>query len=1222
MGSLSIDIATTFMGLAKRQTPHFRGLPTLWKTSKCQRFSLSTSSSSRISFAINNSSKPNRFSRRFTVSATSTSAPQSEDSDILTKIPQDNRIPATIITGFLGSGKTTLLNHILTADHGKRIAVIENEYGEVDIDGSLVAAKAAGAEEIMMLNNGCLCCTVRGDLVRMIAELVSRKKGKFDHIVIETTVEDPGFLGCLLQAFDNLFASIFVRLANPAPIIQTFYAEDQVFNDVKLDGVVTLVDSKHVGFHLDETKPKGVVNEAVEQIAYADRIIINKDLKKNKIIANQTKLKGIEDISVNAASCQVFFVKSVCSTKFCFLVDVIWLRGFYLQVETDLVGDSEVSSLIQRIKNINSMAHLKKTQFGKVDLDYVLGIGGFDLERIESSVGTEGSKEDHTGHDHDHDHHHDHDHEHEHDHKHEHHDHHHSHDHTHDPGVSSVSIVCEGTLDLEKANMWLGTLLMERSDDIYRMKGLLSVEGMDERFVFQGVHDIFQGSPDRPWKLDEPRTNKIVFIGKNLDAKELEEGFKAYRAQTTIRWAPIIDPQFRNTAAASRRAVNSAITQPRISEMEDEDNYVEYVPVAKRRAIEAQKILQRKGNSSVLEEEEEKSKLVEAKPSLLVLATQLKKEQPEISPTEQVVLQEKEMIEHLSDRKTLMSVRELAKGITYTEPLLTGWKPPLAIRWMSKKACDAILKQWHIIVDGEDIPPPIKNFKEMRFPEPILKKLKAKGIIQPTPIQVQGLPVILSGRDMIGIAFTGSGKTLVFVLPLIMVALQEEIMMPIAPGEGPLSLIVCPSRELARQTYEVIEQFLEPLKEYGYPELRPLLCIGGVDMKSQIDVVKKGVHIVVATPGRLKDMLAKKKMNLDNCRYIPNLEKRFDYSSAVHPVCFYALDITCSSGLVWSRDRQVLLLSCWFAVPHNMWSCLCLPRAFESSHTYVDGKLFLGVLCLQHGTVLQCISAKFVVPTVLLVLCRYLTLDEADRLVDLGFEDDIREVFDHFKAQRQTLLFSATMPTKIQNFARSALVKPITVNVGRAGAANLDVIQEVEYVKQEAKIVYLLECLQKTPPPVLVFCENKADVDDIHEYLLLKGVEAVAIHGGKDQEDREYAIATFKSGKKDVLVATDVASKGLDFPEIQHNQSETALLDLKHLLQEAKQRIPPVLAELNDPMDDVEAITNASGVKGCAYCGGLGHRIRDCPQLEHQKSVQIANSRRDYFGSGGYRGEI
>ncbi|XP_011626456.1 putative COBW domain-containing protein 7 [Amborella trichopoda] len=107
-----------------------------------------------------------------------------------------------------------------------------------------------------------------------------------------------------------------------------------------------------------------------------------------------------------------------------------------------------------------------------------------------------------------------------------HHEHGHAHDHTHDSGVSSVSIVCEGNLDLDKANMWLGTLLMERSDDIYRMKGLLSVSGMNERFVFQGVHDIFQGSPERLWGPDEKRINKIVFIGKNLDAKALEKGFK------------------------------------------------------------------------------------------------------------------------------------------------------------------------------------------------------------------------------------------------------------------------------------------------------------------------------------------------------------------------------------------------------------------------------------------------------------------------------------------------------------------------------------------------------------------------------------------------------------------------------------------------------------------------------------------------------------------------
>uniref|UniRef100_A0A3N7EP21 CobW/HypB/UreG nucleotide-binding domain-containing protein n=1 Tax=Populus trichocarpa TaxID=3694 RepID=A0A3N7EP21_POPTR len=242
LSSLSVDIATTFASLTSRHPTTLRStiLPFLLKPQRTHHPVLKTT--------------PPFHRRRFSVSATATtSAPQTDDSDLTTKIPPDNRIPATIITGFLGSGKTTLLNHILTADHGKRIAVIENEYGEVDIDGSLVAAKTAGAEDIIMLNNGCLCCTVRGDLVRMIADLVKRKKDKFDHIVIETT-----------------------GLANPAPIIQTFYAEDQVFNDVKLDGVVTLVDAKHAPLHLDEVKPKGVVNEAVEQIAYADRVIVNK----------------------------------------------------------------------------------------------------------------------------------------------------------------------------------------------------------------------------------------------------------------------------------------------------------------------------------------------------------------------------------------------------------------------------------------------------------------------------------------------------------------------------------------------------------------------------------------------------------------------------------------------------------------------------------------------------------------------------------------------------------------------------------------------------------------------------------------------------------------------------------------------------------------------------------------------------------------------------------
>jgi len=271
-------------------------------------------------------------------------------------------------------------------------------------------------------------------------------------------------------------------------------------------------------------------------------------------------------------------------------------------------------------------------------------------------------------------------------------------------------------------------------------------------------------------------------------------------------------------------------------------------------------------------------------------------------------------------------------------------------------------------------------------------------------------------------------------------------------------------------------------------------------------------------------------------------------------------------------------------------------------------------------------------------------------LIDLGFEEDVRTVFDFFKHQRQTVLFSATMPKKIQEFAMSALTKPVIVNVGRAGAANLDVIQEVEYVKVEAKIVYLLECLQKTSPPVLIFAGSVGAVDDIHEYLLLKGVDAVAIHGQKDQAERQDAIKMFKEGKKDVLVATDIASKGLDFPDIQHvinydmpkeienyvhrigrtgrcgktgvatsfinrSQSKSILLDLKHLLKEAKQPIPLILEHIDGDEEDVEDTIN--GVVGCAFCGGLGHRVNACPKLENQarqKQPRSEGGDRDMLG--------
>eukprot|EP00301_Raphidiophrys_heterophryoidea_P005427 c12279_g2_i1.p1 GENE.c12279_g2_i1~~c12279_g2_i1.p1 ORF type:complete len:641 (+),score=156.85 c12279_g2_i1:22-1923(+) len=540
-----------------------------------------------------------------------------------------------------------------------------------------------------------------------------------------------------------------------------------------------------------------------------------------------------------------------------------------------------------------------------------------------------------------------------------------------------------------------------------------------------------------------------------------------------------------------------------------------------------------------------------AKVSLLDQRAKMLREQEdnpvaEVATDQAIAVEEEKLLETMNSLRPLMAVGEIAKGVVYSEPLMTGWRAPRKIREMSEPEIEDIRNKLHIIVDGEDVPPPIRSFKDLRLPPCIVQALEQRGIRKPTPIQVQGLPVILSGRDMIGVAFTGSGKTLVFSLPLVMLALEAEKKLPLVGGEGPVGMIVCPSRELAKQTYDSLQSYCDALRNDGFPELRPLLTIGGISMRDQSDVMRRGIHMVVATPGRLLDMLNKKKILLD--------------------------------------------------------------------------------------------------------LCRYVCLDEADRLIDLGFEEDIRGVFDHFKHQRQTVLFSATMPKKIQNFAKSALVKPCLVNVGRAGAANLDVVQEVEFVKPEAKLVYLLECLQKTPPPVLIFAENKADVDDIHEYLILKGVEAASVHGGKDQEDRTQSVQLFKTGAKDVLVATDVASKGLDFPDVKHvinfdmpkeienyvhrigrtgrcgktgtattfiNKTceETLLLDLKHLLIEARQKLPVCLAILEDPPDFVRV---ANDVVGCLYCGGLGHRVKDCPKLESNKLKQMGGARKDINAGGDY----
>ncbi|KAG1749160.1 P-loop containing nucleoside triphosphate hydrolase protein [Suillus paluster] len=647
-------------------------------------------------------------------------------------------------------------------------------------------------------------------------------------------------------------------------------------------------------------------------------------------------------------------------------------------------------------------------------------------------------------------------------------------------------------------------------------------------------------------------------------------------------------------SAPKRRRISRS-PSPAYKFDDDDDDYVPYVSVAQRREAKLAKLSSlntvsdrtkaKKQLEELLEredaerEEERQREKVRKERPLLMEAQEVHQrkaaENAKKTDVEKAEEADAEILAAIASRRKLASDLELAKGISYTDSLQTSWRPPKYIRERTEEQHRRLREKYHIIVDGEDIPPPIEHFSDMKIPEAMLQFLKSKKITTPTPIQLQGIPTAFAGRDMIGIAFTGSGKTLAFCLPLIMLALEEETKLPFVRGEGPVGVILCPSRELATQTYENVLAWTGALARDGkYPQLNTLLCIGGISMGEQSHVLNKGLHIVVATPGRLIDMLEKRKFTFNNSKF----------------------------------------------------------------------------LCM----------------------------DEADRMIDLGFEDDVRNIMSFFK--RQTLLFSATMPRKIQDFAQQSLIRPVLVNVGRAGAANLDVLQVVEYVKQEAKMVYLLECLQKTAPPVIIFSENKNEVDgrllvlsfkhrrshlvpDIQEYLLLKGVEAVAIHGSKSnhsvlitivemlncllaQEERQYAIKSFKSGAKDVMVASGVASKGLDFNDIQHviifsmpkeiedyvhqigrtgrsgktgiattfvnmTTPEQTLLDLKYLLMEAGQKVPPFLRTIDDPQ-----AAQGGSLKGCPVCGGLGHGISNCPKLEDAQRRQMASHRAD--DGGGY----
>jgi G3E family GTPase len=351
------------------------------------------------------------------------------------KIPVE-KIPVTVLTGYLGAGKTTLLNRILSEPHGKKYAVIVNEFGEIGIDNELVVG---ADEEVFEMNNGCICCTVRGDLVRILDGLM-RRKGKFDAIIVETT-----------------------GLADPAPVAQTFFIDENVGRRTKLDAVVTVADAKWLNERLKDAP------EAKNQIAFADVILLNK---------------------------------------------------------TDLVSKDELSEVEARIRGINPYARLHKTERAKIALKEVLDRNAFDLDRILDiePAFLEGEDHDHHhehGHGHGHDHHHDHGDGHKHSHSHG------GLKHYHDEDMQSISLKSDKPLDPDKFFPWVQDLVQKEGPNILRCKGILSFKNDDQRFVFQGVHMILDGDHQRPWKEGEKRDSRVVFIGRNLPGKKITEGFEA-----------------------------------------------------------------------------------------------------------------------------------------------------------------------------------------------------------------------------------------------------------------------------------------------------------------------------------------------------------------------------------------------------------------------------------------------------------------------------------------------------------------------------------------------------------------------------------------------------------------------------------------------------------------------------------------------------------------------
>ena len=351
-------------------------------------------------------------------------------------------IPATILTGFLGSGKTTLLKRVLAEAHGQKIAVIENEFGEENIDSDILVSETQ--EQIIQMSNGCICCTIREDL-RVTLQMLAAKKRQglldFERIVIETT-----------------------GLADPGPVAQTFFMDDEIAESFLLDSILTLVDAKHAEQQLNDRQ------EARRQIGFADQIFISK---------------------------------------------------------TDLVSKDETDALMHRVKHMNPRAPQKAVHFGEVALSEVFDLRGFNLN-AKLDVDPDFLKEDDHNHDHSHDHgdHEGHDHgpgEHC---DHPSHAHGKSHHHHHDDDVKSFVFKSDRPFDPAKLEDFLSAIVNIYGPRMLRYKGVLYMKGTDRKVIFQGVHQLMGSDLGPQWAQDEARGSKMVFIGIDLPKDILLQGME------------------------------------------------------------------------------------------------------------------------------------------------------------------------------------------------------------------------------------------------------------------------------------------------------------------------------------------------------------------------------------------------------------------------------------------------------------------------------------------------------------------------------------------------------------------------------------------------------------------------------------------------------------------------------------------------------------------------